>query len=352
LLGTTSTVTEHFSQSDVEAIAGVNIEEFLFDFGGFTGQRRAADERGGAQKESLATQRLDVEQNVKTAYYGLLLATRLLRFNQDAVEQRQAGLAQIAGLAKTDPARRKDIPQAEVDLADARINLAKSESDFAGAEATFSDALGEPSRSAHSLVDDVTLKTILINREQAVSRALNTRPELAQIQALVRAQQAEVDVAWSSYLPRVSTFFSATSLTPTGGDKTFSQLTVVAGGVKLGIPTTAIVTTDRQRQAEAGLEEAKARERETRQAITLAVDRGFDGLAEAIERISIGQELTTSANQNWEEIQGRYRRGRSTIVEATVAYRFLYDSRVRLIQALYDAKIAEARLERSIGADF
>ncbi len=351
-LGSTTTVTEHFSNSDVEAIAGGNVEEFLFDFGSFAGQRRATGERHAAQKDALASQRLDVEQNVKVAYYNLILASRLLRFNQDAVDHRRDAVSQIAALVKKEPGRRKDLPQIELDLADARIKLARSQTDYAGAEATFSEALGEPSTSTHSLVDDVTLKPILIGHDQAVRRAMNARPELGQIQALVRAQQADVDAAWASYFPRVSTFFSVTSLTPFAGEQSFDQLTVIAGGVKIGVPTTGLVTTERLNQAQANLEEAKSREREIQQAITFAVDKGFDNLAEAVERIRIGQELLQKANQNWNEIQNGYRRGRSTMIENTIAYRFLYDSQVRLIQALYDAKIAEARLERAIGFDF
>ena len=49
---------------------------------------------------------------------------------------------------------------------------------------------------------------------------------------------------------------------------------------------------------------------------------------------------------------GAYQKGRTMISESTEAYNFLYDARGSLIQALYDAKIAEARLERAIGANF
>jgi outer membrane protein TolC len=63
----------------------------------------------------------------------------------------------------------------------------------------------------------------------------------------------------------------------------------------------------------------------------------------------VTQDLSNRASANWDETQKRYGGGRATIVEATDAYSFLYDARVSLIQALYDAKIAEVRLERAVG---
>src|SRR5205085_2003598 len=153
------------------------------------------------------------------------------------------------------------------------------------------------------------------------------------------------DAAWASYLPRFETYFNVTSLSSFGrGD--LDRLTVLGGGLEVRVPTTWILSTDRLAQAAAGLEEAKARTDELRQGVRLAVARNNAALAEAAERIRITNELAGNAERRWQERQARSR-GTAT-PEGEAAYAALYDARVRLIQALYDAKIAEAKLERAV----
>ena len=343
LLGSTTTVSQRFSQSASQTVVGANVEQFLVDFGSFPSQRIATEERYGAQKQALASQVLDVTLNVKVAYYTLLRARRFVQYQQEIVDRRQTLIesSEKSGARRGSADVRTDLP-----LADARIALNKSESELADAELVFLDALGEPGGPAPPLVDDVTLKVVLITPQQMVERALNARPELMQAEAVVRAQQADADAAWASYLPRFETYFNVTNLSAFGkGDS--DQLTVLGGGLEVRIPTTWIASTNRLSQANAGLEEAKARADELRQAVRLAVARNNAALAEAAERVRITNELAENAERLWQE-----RQARAATPEGNAAYATLYDARVRLIQALYDAKIAEAKLERAIGFDF
>lgn len=349
VLGQPTTVTQSFQQSDTRFVAGANVDQFLFDFGGFTGQRRSTDATRRAQLSALETQRLEVTVNVKTTYYSLLRANRLLRYNQETVQRRQNRVQRIADLIARRTRDRKDLLQAQVDLANAQLNLARSQSEITDVEAAFLDALGERARSNRQLVDDVSLKPVNLTLEQAVERALTTRPELEQTKALLESQQAQVDAVGASYLPRVSAFLNAATLVPTGSSD-LDHLNVFTGGLNLSLPTGWALGRQRMSQAQAALQEIRARQLELEQSITLGVNRSYTSLFESVERIKISQQLAQDALANWKETQARYRAGRATIVESTEAYNFLYEARVSLIQALYDAKIAEARLERAIGA--
>lgn len=349
LLGTPTTVTQSFSESDTRFLAGVGVEEFLFDFGGFTGQRRATDAARRTQLAALETQRLEVVVNVKAAYYNLLRSNRMLRYNQETVERRQKRAQQIEKLARRGARERKDFLQAQLDLANARLNLARSESEIAEVEAVFLDAIGQRTRSGRKLVDDVSFKSVQLTLAQSIERALTSRPEVEQMKAQIESQEAQVESIRASYLPKVSAFLGLTNLTPTGSSD-LDHLTVFSGGLSLGVPTSWALGRARLDQAEAAVQELKARELELQQSITLGVNRSYTALFEAIERTKIAQQVADTALENWKETQTRYRKRRATIVESTDAYRFLYDSRVSLINALYDAKIAEARLERALGA--
>lgn len=349
LLGTPTTVTQSFSESDTRFLAGVDVQEFLFDFGGFTGQRRSTDATHRVQLAALETQRLDVTVNVKAAYYNLLRANRMLRYNQETVERRQKRAQQIENLARRGTRERKDILQAQLDLAHARLNLARSESEITEVEATFLDAIGQRTRAGRSLVDDVTFKPVRLTLEQSIERGLTSRPEVQQIKAQIESQEAQIESIRASYLPRFSAFLGLTSITPVGSSE-LDHLTVFTGGVNMNVPTSWILGRARLSQAEAALQEVKARDLELRQSITLGVSRSYTALFEAVERTKITQQVAETALANWKETQSRYRKGKAMIVESTDAYRFLYESRVSLIQALYDAKIAESRLERALGA--
>ncbi len=349
LFGTPTTVTQSFDQSDTRFIAGVNVEQFLFDLGGFSGQRRSTDATRRVQISAQETQRLDVTVNVKAAYYNLLRANRMLRYNQETVERRQKRVQQIEGLAQRGIRERKDLLQAQLDSANARLNLARSQSEITEVEAAFLDAIGQRTRSNRKLVDDVTFKQIRLTLEQSIERGLTSRPEAEQIKTLIESQEAQVDSIRASYLPRFSAFLGLTNLTPIGSSD-LDRLTVFTGGLNMNVPTSWMLGRARLSQAEAALQELKAREIEVQQSIALGVNRSYTALFEAVERSRIAQQVTNTALANWKETQLRYRNKKATITESTDAYRFLYDSRVSLIQALYDAKIAEARLERAVGA--
>ncbi|MGH7860253.1 MAG: TolC family protein, partial [Candidatus Binatia bacterium] len=130
------------------------------------------------------------------------------------------------------------------------------------------------------------------------------------------------------------------------------QLTVLTGGFNVSVPTGWVFSRARLDQAEGAVAELRGRDLELRQSITLDVNRSYTALFEAVERTRITQQLAADAMANFQETQTRYRHGRATITESTDAYTFLYDARVSFIQALYDAKIAEVRLERAVGARF
>jgi outer membrane protein TolC len=343
-----TTVTQNFSESDTQLLAGGQVQEFLFDFGGFTGQRNATDATHRAQLAALETQRLDISANVRVAYFNLLRANRLLRYNQGTAESREKRVKRIADLARRGTRERKDMLQAQLDFANARLNLARSQSEITEVEAVFLDAIGARSRESRKLVDDVSFKPVHLTLPQAIERGLKQRPEVEQTKASIESQEAQIDVVRASYWPRVSAFAGITNLEGTGSSD-LDRLTVYTGGLSMNVPTGWIFSRPRLAQAEATLQELKARERELEQSITLGVSRSYTALFEAIERSKVTQQLAEDALANWKEIQGRYRKGRASILENTDAYRFLYDARVSLIQALYDAKIAEARLERAVG---
>jgi outer membrane protein TolC len=350
LFGGSQTLTQRFSESDTRFVAGGGIEQFLFDFGGFGGRQRAAEAARRAQRSALETQRLDVALNAKVAYYRLLRANRLLRYNQETVGRRQSRVERIAELVRRGLRDRKDLLQAQLDLAAAELNYARSRSDITEVEAAFLDALGQKERTTRQLVDDVSLKPIQLTLEQAVERALTMRPELEQARASIEAQQAQIDAVRASYWPQFSAFAQLASLTPVGSSD-LDQLTVATGGVSVSLPTGALFSRARLDQAEASLAELRSRHREIEQAVVLDVNRTYTALFEAVERTRITRKLAAEALANFEETQSRYRRGQATITESTDAYTFLYDARVKLIEALYDAKIAEARLERAVGGN-
>ena len=349
LFGGGETITQSFDENDTRFVAGATLEELLYDFGGFSADRRSTDSAHRAQLGALEAQRNEVTLNVKVSYYNLLRANRLLRYNSETVERRRARAQRIGELSRRGVRGRKDVLQAQLDLAGARLNLARSQSQITDVEAAFLDAIGQQTRSNRKLVDDVSLKPVRLTLEQAVERSLTLRPELAQTRFAIESQEAVVDSVRASYLPRISAFGSVSSITPTGSSD-LDQLTVFTGGVSARVPTGWIFNRARRDRAAASLAELRARELELKQSVTLDVSRHYTSLFEAVERTRITQELANDALANFRETQTRYRKGRASISESTDAYTFLYDARVSFIQALYDAKIAEARLERAIGA--
>jgi outer membrane protein TolC len=103
-------------------------------------------------------------------------------------------------------------------------------------------------------------------------------------------------------------------------------------------------------QARANLRNLVAQEESTRQNIRLEAEQAYLGLKVAIEQIEVTRKTVDHAKENYELANGRYQVGVGSPLEITDAEVSLATARSNYIQAVYNYKTAEARIEKAMGA--
>jgi outer membrane protein TolC len=82
------------------------------------------------------------------------------------------------------------------------------------------------------------------------------------------------------------------------------------------------------------------------------VEQAYLDLKSGWELVRATKKALESARENFRLAQGRYQVGVGSIIEVTDAQVQLSRTELRYVQALYDYKVSEARLDKAVGKAF
>jgi outer membrane protein TolC len=108
-------------------------------------------------------------------------------------------------------------------------------------------------------------------------------------------------------------------------------------------------TTNRVEETLHNYYNVKFQEEERRQLIALDVEQSYLRVVETQERINATESAAKAAKENLDLAQGRYAVGVGSIIEITDAETLYTDAQTTYIRTVYDYKIADAQLARSMG---
>ena len=325
--------------------AGVSLEQLIYDFGKTGAVVESARENLRGSDLSEAASRQTVAVNAKVAYFGLLAARRLVQVEEETVRQFEQHLEQVLGFYKAGTRARFDITKAEVDLTNARLDLIKARNTNEVARITLTNVMGVPDRPIAELEDLLSFKKVEISEDQAVQAALTNRPELLSLSAQRRAAAASVRSAQRNHFPVLS---GIADYTYRGQE--FPLVWNWDAGLSLTFPIfSGNLTQSQVAEARANLVVIGANEESLRQNVILEVHQVLSSLKEAEERVQTSEVVVRQAEENLDLANGRFVAGLGASVERTDAQVLLTNAKTTQLQALYDYRTAEARLQRAMG---
>jgi len=242
---------------------------------------------------------------------------------------------------------RFDVTKAEVDLSNAEVNQAKAEYGVRVAMAALNNAMGLPDGLSYTIEieDDLSSEITEISFEEALQIAFTRRPDLLSLQNRKEAALQSVKAAQRTHLPTIN---GSATFTNVGTE--FPMDHGWTAGVVMVLPLfTGFVTSHQVAEAKAGLRVATANEKNLRQTILLDLEQGFLALNEATKRIKSTGTALKQATENAEFAIERYSAGLAIAIEATDALTAYANAELAHIGALYDRKIAKARIDKAIG---
>jgi len=342
ITGRTVTVQVNRQFSDA-FLAQVQLSQLLFDFGKTLAATQVARKLAEVSAEGVELQRQLIALTVKEAYTNILLAQRLIRVQEQAVERAELNLASAKGFLDVGTQPLSTVVRAEVDVANAKVDLINARNALRTARVALNTAMALDVNIPIEIKDNLEYEPVTLDRTALRAEALRQSPEYRQAKLQTSAAQASVQVASRNFLPNVSGTGSY------GG----SQLDLNPNW-SLGLAFTWNIFDGGNRiaaydEAKANLGAAAARTKAAELTLIQNLEQAEIAVEAAQERIQAAQVVIASAQENFRLAQGRFDVGVGTILELTDAQLALTQASNTEAQALADYRIALAQLDRAAG---
>ncbi|MEL6186786.1 MAG: TolC family protein [Myxococcota bacterium] len=340
--------------------AQVGATQVLFDSTVFEGIG-AARSFESSQAEALGDVRRLLAQQVAAGFYGVLLAQARLEVLKRSEARSQTEVSEAEALVAEGLQPRTTQLSAEVQLNNTRTDRLRAENTAAGAADQFKVLLGVS--AAETIVLDGTLETLPTPPElpkdlaSAVGEAVAKRPDLRSLALEIERQDRRAAAIWGEYLPRFEAVFTFRAIGQVpddrGGEDFFSNRfwgPDITGGLVLtwnlfnGFDTSS-------RLAQARIAEARARvDLEERRAIVRAeVAQELRDVRTALAQIESQKNNVGRAELNYEQTRLRVQEGVTGRAELRNASQQLDESRLNLLQAIHDYRVADVDYRVAIG---
>ena len=321
----------------------------LFDVGQRDARVGQARREVFASEYGLGNERQGVILNVTESYYNLLRTRELVRVREEQVKRAEKNLESIKTQVEVGNAAQSDTLQAEADLANAQVDQLQAQSDYDVAQATLKNVMGvatyEPVKPAQETVDPPSPQGEG-SLEEYVDLAYNNRLDVKQQQERINAQGYSVKLAQLNAGLSVSADIQqGLQLQPNNGEtRVFS--------VNLSYPLfDGFAARSQVYSSKANLEGEKRQLDLIQQNIRQNIEQSFKVREQARFRYNASQKAVAAADLNYQAALSRQTNGVATILDVLNAQVQLVNAQVNNVQTVYDFYIADARLQRSIGAN-
>jgi outer membrane protein TolC len=324
----------------------VELDLLLADFGKTDAAVRDAVSRVVAARWDLVSRQNQVVYNVRTAFYTLTRARELAVVADMTVEQYKEHMNQTLARKEGGTATNYDYTKARVDWNNAVLDSLTSHNNVNNAWADLNFALGLAEKSEYALGDGA-LPEMGLEVDALYGEAKASSPELASLQAQVRAASSYVDQTIAELYPTLSANLT-TSVS--GGSLGLPMLWNLSGagslvqkvfdGGKNRLAIEQAVTQLRIARAELAARE-QALFRDIRQAV-LAIEH-------ARKQFEVAQATERQAQENLDNVNEMFRVGKASSLERTDAQVSLSTAQAKVVTAKFDHLDSQAKLCYLVG---
>jgi outer membrane protein TolC len=309
---------------------------------------RMAEAGRDVEREQARAMRVAVVGDVKRLYYSILQtysargaaraqATQLMELERvvtNRVEQRVA----LRGSAIEVQAR----------VAQSRLTLLTLDDTIESQKEQLNRLLGRDVRTAFELAGVPEPTSAELNADEAVARALGSRPDVKQAQAKLRQAELSRRLAKADYIPDVSVAASYWSpMSIEGAPKNIASVGIQLQwepfdwGRKSHAVASAVIAT---RQARNGLDDAE-------QQVIVDVNSGFRRLAEARLRLEATNLAQDAARENTRVKLAQFNTDAALAADVLQSHTAFADATNQYQQALMSYFTARADFDRALGED-
>jgi len=328
------------------------------------GEKRRQDHLHRGTELDESETRNNVVYQVKQQYFQVLKAVRLAEVARQTEQLARDEETRSEALFQVGTVARGDVLKARARRATTtgdRIH-AENQIDIQGSRLRqIIGATAGPRIIPEALLD---AGIVIPDSSESIKQALATRPRLESAKAVEEAAHSGLTGAQTLRLPSVNGSFgwqhqkdqqTIEDITgipnpPTSLD--FEQTNNSwQGNVRASLPIfEGFLIEGNVRQAKGALLEAEAQRRQRELDVVVEVEQAWLNLRESVQLIDVAREGLASAEEDYKFSKGRYDLGAGTYLDLLTAEVNLANSKQSLIEAVANARIAEAGLEFAVGA--
>lgn len=308
-----------------------------------------------SSEESEAEARNGVVYAAKQQYFTLVKAERLAEVSRESERLARDEEARAEALFEVGTVARGDVLKARARRATTQLDRIRAVNQVEIQRSKLKQVIGL--RPGASLYIDTALdeNVVLPDSAGAVSTALASRPDLSRAAAAERAARAGLFGARAKRLPQLvgsaSVDRSRVKDHLEGQDEITFNSTQWFGQVKLSLPVfDGFALEGGMKSAQGSLLQAEAERRQREVDVAVEVQQAWLSVREAVERIDVAKEGLASAQEDYNFSKGRYELGAGTILDLLNAEVSLSQAKQSYVEAVADAHVAEALMERAVGA--
>ena len=303
----------------------------------------------------------DLILDITVAYYDVLKRQELVKVSEQVFARSQENTQRTRDFVEAGTLIPADVATAELREGNDELSLLNNRNSLQIAQATLPRLLGlDPGVLLTVSVDESyqlyqergTIERVEIPVEEAIQIALNTRPEFEERQANIKSQEWSLTLARLQRWPRLNANvdYNVNLDDYLRERENFSDFRSWSAGVSLNFTLfDGGILGNQVKERQMQLEQTRENASDLERSVALAVRQAYLTLQRSEAAVDISKKQVTNAQLSLEVIQGRFDVGKAILLELLDAQTSYAQALTNEVNAFYDYKIAQTRLQDAMG---
>ncbi len=324
------------------------LSQNIYDFGRREYKVKASKEDLKTYQWGLRDIRLSVIDNIRQAYYGVLLTQRVVKVRREDLERAKEHYKQAQGFYQVGLKAKIDVTQAEVTVITSQKALLQAESNVQIAWVTLAAAMGLDQPITNTIKDDLELGQVDWKLEDLQKEALDKDPVLNRLRVIIKYWEVQEQEIKREFFPALT----GTAKYGWNNGSYYSDDETWNVGLQLNIPIfSGFLKKSKLAETQAALSQAKANEVTQKLSVISNLQNQYLNQILAEKQIDVAKEALRSAKENLDLAEGRYKAGVGNKLDVTDALSSFFQAETDYNQALYNSITSRYKVERAIGRE-
>lgn len=348
-------LSQSFPPSDRNWQINLTASQVLFAGGGVRSSVRSAKLAREAALLDLQAVINDALLQVRTNFYGVILAREQIKVQESNLELLQQQLKTVTDRFDAGTVSSFEKLRAQVAVANAQVPLITAKNNFRLAIEALRQSLGfttntpENLRKIPDFIGTLDFTPVNFDLQAAFDAAHANRPDVERLAKLAASRDESVTAARSNYYPNVSAFGGWALRKGAGNAFRDSEDGWLVGVQSQWNIFDGRATAGRVVQAKSAAEQSKLALTEAQLAAEVDVRRAFSSWQQASELAEASKLVVDQATEAVRLANARYGAGTATQLDVLQAQTDLTTARTNQIQAYYSYNVAVAALRKAMG---